>query len=287
MYQHRTVHVLGNEASDLLVLDQLVEYANAMDSEVSLLAHINSRLLQLKEADADAIAAAENRAEKVSGYLHQHHIKTGAHELTLQNLVNSSALFENSLGADCVSMTLTEHGGKLSGAKKAIATRSDRNVLLLRQGGKIPPNVIICPVDGSPASAKGLRQALILAQIWDAKLHVVSVLGTPRLYASPSFGLDYPVSYDQIEAHINREQKVIGDFIDRHLPTPDAAEVVYLENTFSSEGICEYGRQYPDALLVMGVAGRDRFASAVLGNTAYQVAVRARNTTLLVRGNSY
>lgn len=287
MYQHRTIHVLGDENSDLAVLEQLVGYADALDSEVSLLCHINSRILQFRNPDENAVIVAENRSEKVSGYLHRHDIKTGAHELTVQNLVDGCALFADTRGADCISMSVTEKSGKLTGAKKTIANRSERNVLLMREGGAIPPEMIICPVDGSPASSKGLRQALMLANIWDAKLRIVSVLGTPRLYASPNFGLDYPINYPEIEAHLEREKVVIGEFIDRHLPDENAAEIEYLHTTFASEGVCIYGADYKDALLVVGVAARDRFASAVLGNTAYKIAVNAANSTLLVRNNSY
>lgn len=287
MYQDRTIHVLGDETSDLALMDQLVCYADIMDSEVSLLGHINSGLFQNAEAKAAAIAAAEDRSQKVLKYLHKQQVKTGKHELTVQSLTNASGLFAQNQSADCISLNLYNDNGRLRGPKKAIANRVEQNVLLLRNAGIAPPKTILCPVDASPASAKGMRQALMLANAWNAKLVLLAVLGTPRLYASPSFGLEYPISYQQIEAHIDNERKVIAAFISRHVPDINAVEVEYLQDSVASEGIVAYGKEHADAFLVLGVAARDRFASAILGNTAFKIAVNAVNTTLLVRNNSY
>lgn len=287
MYKHRTVHVLSDEDDGIQQIQQLAQFAKLMDSEVCLLAHINSRIFQIAGPDKLALDEARQKVIRVEATLDKAEIETGKSELTMQNLVDSSRLYCDASGADCIAMVVPSKVGRLSGHKKKIATTAQQNVLLLREAGQLPPNKVVCPVDGSPASAKGLRQAVMMAFAWGAHLQVVSVLGTPRLFASPKFGIDYPVSYNEIEAHIAHQEKHMAEFIDRHLQNSDGVAIEYLTDVTASEGILSFLAQQPQAFLVMGVAARDRFSSAILGNTSYQVATKAQNSTLLVRNNTY
>lgn len=287
MYQHRMIHVLGDDDNGIQLADQLAEFAELMDSDVAVLAHINSRIFQLSSPDKEALNETKAKVEELLTFLESKKVITSANELTMQNIVDASRLYAEARGADCISLMVTEAGGRLSGNKKKIATSALQNVLLLRESGELPPKTVICPIDGSPASAKGLRQALMFAFAWDAKLQLISILGTPRLFASPTFGIDYPVSYGEIEAHVEKEKELIGGFIERHVPDINEISVEYRSGAAASSGILNFLSEDPRAFLVMGVAARDRFSSAVLGNSSYQVATRAANSTFLVRNNSY
>lgn len=287
MYEHRTLHVVGDDDNAENQTQQLAEFADLMESQVSLLGHINSRIFQLSSPDSEALEKSKRALNAVAEKLEARDISIGSRELTMQNLVESGRLMADAVGADCISMAIEDKTGRLSGYQKKLATTAEQNVLLLREAGTLPPTSIVCPIDGSPASAKGLRQAVMMAFAWEAQLKVVSVLGTPRLFASPKFGVDYPVSYDQIEAHTEKEKQHMAGFIDRHLATTENVEIHYLNGISASEGILSFAATDSSALLVLGVAARDRFSSAVLGNTSYKVATKAANSTLLVRNNTY
>ena len=143
---------------------------------------------------------------------------------------------------------------------------------------------ILVGVDGSKASAKGLREAIRLAQSENAALFVLHVVDeSPALY-----GLDPMVGgpgVDLVSAMRDGAKRVVG----KAKATAEKAGVrvkVILRETLTgpaADPIVREARKVGADLIVMGTHGRRGVRRLVLGSDAEQVVRTASVPVLLVR----
>jgi nucleotide-binding universal stress UspA family protein len=177
-------------------------------------------------------------------------------------------------------------GGRVQAGHPALGTttsrvmrRSAKPVLLISPGATRPIRRILCPVDGSNASARGLRNAIQLASMLKARLTVFTVIAevsVPHGMAHHPPFTRMAAEYEQMERE-QFEQFIKGfDFRDVawdkeiHLGHP-ADEIIQLA------GDAKYD------LIVMGSTGRSGLPRILLGSTAETVARRAPCAVLTVK----
>ena len=143
---------------------------------------------------------------------------------------------------------------------------------------------ILVPVDGSPASAKGLREAIALARLTGGRillLHVVddmSLLISSAEYAGLSAEMFNALreAGERILAEAKRDVELAGV----------AVETMLFENVDLPlwQRVVALVREWRAELVVMGTHGRRGVRRVVLGSDAEQVVRTASVPVLLVRG---
>jgi nucleotide-binding universal stress UspA family protein len=146
---------------------------------------------------------------------------------------------------------------------------------------------ILVPVDGSPTSAAGLRQAIALAEDQGAVLyllHVVDELVVTQAFDSSTF-----VVQSEIDAVVEALHKQGQKLLDKATEAAKRHAVKcepLLVNTFGhavAEVIIEQARKRHAQLIVMGTHGRRGITRLVMGSDAEGVIRSARVPVMLVR----
>jgi nucleotide-binding universal stress UspA family protein len=162
-----------------------------------------------------------------------------------------------------------------------VIRRSAKPVLAVQPGRELQLASILCPVDFSDTSARGLTNAIPLARAFKSKLHVLTVLPPPSRYhrldqywaqwatpAEAAAAAQYTREFDEFLSRF--------DFRDvtweKHLRRGDAAhEIVVAANNLSAD------------LIVMGSLGRTGLPYLVMGSTAVKVARQLPCSLLTVK----
>jgi nucleotide-binding universal stress UspA family protein len=138
---------------------------------------------------------------------------------------------------------------------------------------------IICPVDGSDTSKRGMRQAVILAREQNASLVLLHVVdfGPLTLYG-PQFGTDFEAFRDAGRATLNAavEEAQVHDVA----AEPRLTEIM---NGAPGETIVREAERCGADLIVMGTHGRRGLSRLLIGSDAATVVGQSRIPVLLVK----
>jgi nucleotide-binding universal stress UspA family protein len=160
-----------------------------------------------------------------------------------------------------------------------VMRRSAKPVLLISPRTTLPIRRILCPVDGSNPSARGLRNAIRLASELKARLTVFTVIAevtVPHGMAHHPPFTKLAAEYEQME----REQ------FDQFIKGFDFRDVAWDKEVHLGHPADEIIRLAGDAkydLIVMGSTGRSGLPRILLGSTAETVARRAPCSVLTVK----
>jgi nucleotide-binding universal stress UspA family protein len=142
---------------------------------------------------------------------------------------------------------------------------------------------ILVPVDGSPASALGLKTAVRLAKDQRARLRLVHVVDEATAVGSTEAGID-------VEAIIEALAKTGRAVLERARRAAAKAGVAPQTTIYESvagtaaDTILADARKWRADLIVMGTHGRRGIRRLVLGSDAEQVVRASTVPVLLVRG---
>jgi nucleotide-binding universal stress UspA family protein len=146
---------------------------------------------------------------------------------------------------------------------------------------------ILVPIDGSPTSAAGLRQAIALAEDQGATLyllHVVDELVVTQGFDGTAFAVQ-----SEIDAVINALRRQGKRLLDKAAEAANRRSVKYetlLVDTFGhavADVIAEQAKKRRVGLIVMGTHGRRGITRLVMGSDAEGVVRSARVPVMLVR----
>jgi nucleotide-binding universal stress UspA family protein len=160
-----------------------------------------------------------------------------------------------------------------------VMRRSSKPVLTVASNDHARIRRILCPVDGSGPSARGLRNAILLARALDARLTVMTVIaelapleGSARRPDMAKIASDYQTT--------EREQ------FERFTEDFDFGDVSWDKQVHFGHAADEIVRLATDAnydLIVMGSTGRSGLPRILLGSTAETVARRVACSVLTVK----
>ncbi|MCH7342904.1 universal stress protein [Pelomonas sp. CA6] len=143
---------------------------------------------------------------------------------------------------------------------------------------------ILVPVDGSPTSDAGLAEAIKVARLCGAQLHLMNAvdLHSFAMFSSAGLGLT-PENFDllreggeKVLAAARAQVEAAGLPVQTHLIESLASRV--------SDLIVQEARDCGAELIVLGTHGRRGASRALLGSDAEMVLRQAPVPVLLVRG---
>jgi nucleotide-binding universal stress UspA family protein len=141
---------------------------------------------------------------------------------------------------------------------------------------------ILVPIDGSPTSLKGLREAIGMARSSRAQIHIVHVVDAHALMLAPEAGAYIG---DAIES-LRRAGKAI---VARALASAKKANVHATSSMHetmtgpAADQIVRQAKKWKADLIVMGTHGRKGLRRLVLGSDAEQVVRQAPTPVLLFK----
>ncbi len=143
---------------------------------------------------------------------------------------------------------------------------------------------ILVPVDGSPTSGLGLREAIAFAKAQKARLQLVHVVDVhSSLMAGAESGA---YMTDLVRALTQRGRRILGKAAELVRKAGLACDTVLLE-TFTgpaAEPILRQAKKSRVDLIVMGTHGRRGLRRLVMGSDAEQIVRNAPVPVMLVRG---
>jgi nucleotide-binding universal stress UspA family protein len=186
-------------------------------------------------------------------------------------------------------LVMGNHGG--SAGEKGVGViagscvrRSPCDVLLVHQTQTVPFKNILVAIDFSPTAKEAVEQALRLAALEGATLHVVYAFTPPWERMKPKAGS--PESTDAFRTSYQQTlEKQIENFVGASRP-----EVVWAKPSFHAiphkshgKAIAEFARVLNVDLIVLGTRGASNLHDILLGSTAEQVLRDAHRSILAIR----
>jgi nucleotide-binding universal stress UspA family protein len=138
---------------------------------------------------------------------------------------------------------------------------------------------ILCPVDGSDCSRRGLAHAIALTLDQGAQLHLLHVVDNGPLV------MYMPLTADAFEAARECGREILAQAAAQARRGAVAADVKLIEilTGRAADGIIEAARQLQPDLIVMGTHGRHGLGRLLLGSDASAVVGTVAAPVLLVR----
>ena len=145
--------------------------------------------------------------------------------------------------------------------------KSQKPIWTIKKGQNNIPKKILCPIDYSESSKRALTNAIKLARIFGAELHIINVLPPLQENFSIRLDVDYKAENKKLENENNREleQFIKGfDFID-------------LEHKISAlkgnpyKTIIKYVEDFNIDLLFMGTTGKSYLQRVFIGSVTEMV----------------
>src|SRR5690242_1222416 len=135
---------------------------------------------------------------------------------------------------------------------------------------------ILCAIDFSPASLKGLDYAVSLAKLSQAQLHVLHVVQPVADYMAAGMSdIDVPTMRAAAESRLH---DIVVERLGKRVTVSEGISVGK-----PSQLILQTADEQAVDLLVLGVADRSGFDMMFFGSTANQVIRRAKCPVLTVR----
>jgi nucleotide-binding universal stress UspA family protein len=183
-------------------------------------------------------------------------------------------------------LILMGRGGRSDANHPALGTtasrvmrRTSKPVLAVAPGLTKPIRRILCPVDGSNPSARGLRNAIVLARELNARLTVMTVIAD----LAPHFGMARRPDMAKVASDY---QKMERDQFEQFIKGFDFGGVEWDKELHYGHPADEIVRLATEAkydLVAMGSTGRSGLPRILLGSTAETVARRSPCSVLTVK----
>ncbi len=160
-----------------------------------------------------------------------------------------------------------------------VMRRSSKPVLAVSPSAHKPIRRILCPVDGSNPSARGLRNAILLARVLDARLTVMTVIAD----LSPLYGMTRRPDLAKVASDY---QKMERDQFEQFIKGFEFGDIAWDKEVHYGHAADEIIRLATDAnydLVVIGSTGRSGLPRILLGSTAETVARRLACSMLTVK----
>jgi len=147
----------------------------------------------------------------------------------------------------------------------------------------VPYKRILVPIDGSPTSSRGLREAISLAKAQKARLQLVHVVD---VHTAALAGLEGGPAVTELAAALKeRGRRLLETAAALVRKNGLACDTVLLETLTgpAAEPIVRQARKWRADLIVIGTHGRRGLKRLLMGSDAEQIVRNAPVPVLLVR----
>lgn len=142
-----------------------------------------------------------------------------------------------------------------------------------------PPRTFLVPIDFSPGAEHALDYALALAEMLDAKIHLVNVIGIPALGA-PELGV--AVAGAAIDTLVEENQRALDSLAAAHRDSGRIGEAL-IRMGDPRDVILQAAEELDADLIVMTTHGRRGLSRALLGSVAESIVRRSPVPVLTLR----
>jgi nucleotide-binding universal stress UspA family protein len=164
----------------------------------------------------------------------------------------------------------------------AVLEHARQAVLAARPGGQpLQFKNILCPVDQSEASARGLRTAARLATVFGSQLAILTVVpevDLPKTYGRTAEFADAQTIYE------SQWRQEFETFLDEH-PESSAAILRDVRSGRPYQQIAAAAVDHKSDLIVMGATGRSGLARILLGSTTRRLLPELPCSLLAVKSD--
>ena len=141
---------------------------------------------------------------------------------------------------------------------------------------------ILLPTDGSDGVIDAMNCAVGVAKAFDARLHVLHVIETPRLHDYGSF-----YALPDITAQLEEAGDIIIKNAKEYLRQSRFENVVGTKlDGYPADEVLDYAQEHDIDLIVIGTHGRRGLNRALLGSIAEEIVRRSEIPVMTVRMRS-
>lgn len=279
----RILYVLSEDAIEEQVTTQVAEISKAVGAPVYLLAAIPPRY-DLWRSSHDAQTKARDHVERIAEQLRAKSARVGHTLVVKGNMAVAAMEAAQRMETDFIVLGAGENvlqdPGFIRTTAKTLARTAEQHTWICKPQTDAALQHILCAFNNSRGSAEGIRISIDLAYQFNARMQLISALHTPP---GGMLGGDNTERAEAQEtasrALLDERASVIEGFnfsgvtLARNLCWSEAASTAVLEET----------DKHRDGLLVMGAAGRRRFPTMMLGNTAEKIMGNCTSSLLVVK----
>lgn len=250
-------------------LDTVVKIAKEFNSEVILIYVLpeSERHPEVQELLTKFINESLGKIAKV---LENNKVKYSEPLLTSGNIVDSILEAATEKNVNLILVGSGEQSGnnefRLGINAEKLVRLSDVPVWVAKSEQDFSIRRILCPVDFSDPAKRALRNAILLANTFDASLHILGVF-EPFNTTSPRIHVNQDAENEKLRSEYKRK---LEDFLQEFKLDPVVHDVEIQTGT-PSEKILESIRNGEADLLVMGTNGRSGFSRIMLGSVTEKV----------------
>ena len=294
MYKKMLVPLDGSPLAELAL-----PYVRKMCTEFDLKATF---LHVCQERESDSLFMCKSYIERISENTAK---QLGRNEVDFEAVTQSGNVAQKILeqadksASDLILMAAHGYSGpglwRLGSIVHKVLTASRTPILVVRDEiarehiESWPKNVIL-PLDGSALSEEALPHALAMAHT-GAELTLLRVCEQPDLLADYPES-DMPESWNEhVKLAVGGAERACGVYLNEVNQKKLTAELANVSTNVvlassASEGIMEYAKKNPKALIVMSTHGKSGLSLWPYGHVADRVLMAASNPILLVRPRS-
>lgn len=279
----RILYAVAFDAIEAQVSSQVVEISKALGAAVYLLAVIPQRY-DFWQSDHSAQARMHEKLESVAGRLSEEGARMGHMAVVKGNQSVVAMEAAHRMRCDFIVLGAGEPSLQAPGftrtTAKTLARAAEQHVWICKPHAKPVPEHIISAYNDTPGSSAGVHTSIDLARQFKAKMQLLSALAPPH---PGLFGGD---ETERLEA-LDAAKRALLDQRRGDAEGFNFSGVSLTRNfcwsQLASEAVLNEASRYHDGLLVMGTAGRRRFPTMMLGNTAEKILRSCQSSMLVVK----
>ncbi len=275
--------MLSDDAIEPAITAQVAEISKAVGAPVYLLAIIAPRY-DLWRNSNDAQSKARAQVERAAEQLRAKRARVGHALVVKGNQAVAAMEAAQRMQTDFIVIGAGEQAREQPGfvrtTAKTLARTAEQHVWICKPKADAALQHILCAFNESRGSADGIRVSIDLARQFNAKMQLFSALPPPP---AGMLGGDETERAEAQEAAsralMDQRASVIEGFnfsgvtLARNLCWSELVSTVVLTEA----------DKHRDGLLVMGAAGRRRFPTMMLGNTAEKILGLCPSSLLIVK----
>lgn len=279
----RILYVVAFDAIEARVTTQVAELSKALGAPVFLLAVVGPRY-ELWRASHDAQAQARENVERVAENLRQLRVRVWQTLVVKGNHAVAAMEAAQRMETDFIVLGAGERSqqdhGFVRTTAKTLARTADQHVWICKPQGDAVLQHILCAFDESRGAAQAIGVSSDLARQFNAKMQLISAISLPPA------GMVLADEDERREA----QQAACRALQDQRTSSIEGFNfdgITLAKNIcwsqYASTAVIDEAEKHQEGLLVIGAAGRRRFPTMMLGNTAEKILRNCPSSLLVVK----
>ncbi|OYT15756.1 MAG: hypothetical protein B7C24_11310 [Bacteroidetes bacterium 4572_77] len=251
------------------VVESALNMAKIFKSKI-ILVHVLPNDIKNEKAKMLLDDAAMHRMNEINDQIKSEGVETSDPILEYGNCFSSVLKTADNINANIVVLgsgeKLENDAFKLGTSTENIIRKSSKPVWVVKNDKPVNVNTILCPVDFSSASKRAMKNAIIIARRFNAKLLVLNVLKS-----SYTGSLKVDINWDE---ESDKDFVLRNKHFDKFLEGFNLIDMDWEKEILKgdeSKEILRAIKEHQADLLIMGITGRSDFYKMVMGSVTEKV----------------